>query len=669
MSARRRAARLAAPSALAAAYLLTLAPSVTLWDAGEFQAAVRTLGIPHPPGTPLYVLVGRVWTDALSPVTGFTVAANLLSAAATVSACGMLAVLLARWLRSEAAGIGAGVAAGTMSSVWLNANETEVYALALLLGAALLFCADNARRDPSGRWERLLIYGVGLTVPLHLSALVAAPAACTLALAGEESPRRRAWRALRLGGVVAGAAAAGLVSAPLAFVSAAGALAGELGLRSGRRARTAAPQGSVAQAARALAAAAGALALVALGMSAVAFLLVRARHDPAVNQGNPVTLPALLDVIARRQYDVPGLWPRRAPLWLQIGNLVQYADWQVALGLDRDVGPSWRRTPWTVAMALLAARGATAHWRAHRPSWTAMAVLAASATLGAVAVLNLRAGPSFGAGVLPPTALHEARERDYFFALGFATLGAWSGVGAVALARTLGPPWRGLGVAVAALPLVLNWHAVNRRADPAWRVPALLADALLASVPPGSVLFVAGDNDTYPLWHAQQVRGVRRDVTVVTLPLLGAEWYREELARRHGLVPDPRTWLGDDSTAVVIAERAVQRGRPVAVAVSVPPATRSAIAPAWDLRGTTYVRREAADSARRSELVLDFAASERARARLAASGWPVDGVTRIDENEARFVAWYLSCPAAVRAQRERPGPAARALLVSRCNFR
>ncbi|MGH7693678.1 MAG: protein O-mannosyl-transferase family, partial [Gemmatimonadaceae bacterium] len=40
---------------LTSVYLATLAPGVTLWDAGEFQSAIRSLGIPHPPGTPLYV--------------------------------------------------------------------------------------------------------------------------------------------------------------------------------------------------------------------------------------------------------------------------------------------------------------------------------------------------------------------------------------------------------------------------------------------------------------------------------------------------------------------------------------------------------------------------------------------------------------------------------------
>src|SRR5262249_54347128 len=128
--------------------------------------------------------------------------------------------------------------------------------------------------------------------------------------------------------------------------------------------------------------AAAALATLALALSGVLFLLVRARHDPAVNQGNPNDWHALADVLARRQYAVQGLWPREIPFWLQLANWFEYADWQFALAFAPTVIPSIARTAVTVLFALLGVVGAIEHRRRDHRTWFAVLLLLLCGSLG-----------------------------------------------------------------------------------------------------------------------------------------------------------------------------------------------------------------------------------------------------------------------------------------------
>ncbi len=490
------------------AYIATLAPGVTYWDAGEFQAAIKTLGIPHPPGTPLYILVGNVWAKLFAPLFGFSYAVNLLSAVCTAAACGVFAYLMARWTRDHWAAIGGGITAGLMSSVWLNANETEVYSPSLLMASLLMLVAYHANTRRETRWLILLAYLLGLAYTLQLSVLVAAPAAIVLAFSG--APDRRI---------------------PI-------------------KARTLAAM----------------LAVAALGASAVMFMIVRAQHDPGVNQGNPETWSAFADVLTRQQYLPASFLPRQAPWYIQIGNLFEYADWQFALGLHPEAAPSWRRTPFTLVYALLGIVGFAWHRRTDGASWRVMTFLFICGTLGVVAYLNMKASPSYGHGFLPPDAPHEARERDYFFALGFICWGLWAGAGAVrAFARRQSRWALAGGLIVAALPFLLNGPATDRARGPESTAAIDSARRILNGAPPNAVVIAYGDNDTYPVWYAQHVENTRPDVTLVTIPLLGAGWYRAELARRDTLLSDVYvgTWRGYEQTMSAVCTNAKMRGRPV----------------------------------------------------------------------------------------------------------
>lgn len=501
--------------------MLTLAPGVTLWDSGEFLAAIHSLGIPHPPGTSLYVLIGKVWSLMFASVFGFARSINLLSAVCVAFGCGILTNLFTKWTQDSFAATAAGLTAGLMSTVWLSATETEVYAVALLFGCIILWAADRAGENSDARWALLAAYLAGLGWALHLSALLTVTSAILLVFSTHD----------------------GYFAVPVGRRYA-----------DGRR-----QANSFSKLLR------SAILVALVGMTCILFLLIRARHDPAINQGNPSQLGSLIDVILRRQYDVPSLWPRQAPFWLQLGNVIEYADWQFAKGLAPDAPPSWWRTPITILYALVGVYGFLAHRAADRRSWRAIALLFLVSSLGVVIYLNLKAGPSFGAGILPPSALHEARERDYFFFWAFLCWGLWAGFGAIRLSRGLMVPLNLLAMVLPFAPVILNWAAVDRRTD-AFQAASRIDEAeMLSKVPPSGVLLSLGDNDTYPLWYLQQVEGTRKDVTIVTVPLLGAKWYRAELARRYKLLDADAVerWPGRDSSIALVVKRSYDQNRPV----------------------------------------------------------------------------------------------------------
>lgn len=559
---------------------------MTFWDAGELIAAAHTLGIPHPPGTPLFIAVGRVWTMLIGPLIGIAPAMNLLSALCTALAGALGALIVARGASNRDAAWGAlagALCAGLMTSAWANATETEVYAVSLLHVMVMLTCAqrasysaDDSRGD---RWVTCTAYLIALVPAVHLSALVGAPAAVVLA-GRRENGRWDVRRVFLLTGVIV--ASAGLGRMSLVLVAGGGAIA----LTSVAMRVRSLPARDLARASLA------ALGLVALGASAVLVMLVRAQFDPGVNQGNPATLVALGDVVARRQYDVAGLWPRQAPVWIQLATLAQYADWQTAFAWGRGIFTTPARVLATVLFVFLGAAG----WRALRrdAARTAqgLAMLSVCGSLGVCAYLNLKAGSSIGYGFVPAEA-HEARERDYFFVLGFWGWGLFAGYGALAFVRSRRwpPP---VAVAAALLPLAGNWAVLDRRHSASPMAAHTVAETLLRSAPRDAVLFVAGDNDSYPLWYLQQVEHVRPDVQTVTIPLLPADWYVAEIGRRTGLRwPTGEHVQGaqwqHEERAALIARAAHRAMRPVAVSAAVSAANRALLGAGWMLRGAVYV--------------------------------------------------------------------------------
>jgi hypothetical protein len=557
-------------------YVLTLAPGVTFWDAGEFIAAARVLGIPHPPGTPLYVMIAHVW-GMLVPIGEFAARTNFLSALLSAAGAGCFFLVaheslreLEPHLRLGAAAAGA-VLGGFTFTNWQNSNETEVYAVATFTIGAMSWLALLWRRrrgEPrAARLLLLIVYLAGMSIGNHLLALLAGPAVVAFLVvtlraepAADPAVRRTEWGQVAVvAGVWALLIGTGLGSTGLTAVGAVCFLTAAVFATGGG---------------------AGLFAFASLALALVAvtpylYLYLRSAQHPPINEAAPATFDALLAVIRRAQYpprtplDDPtlpsgGTNPGRslALLAAQIGDYVVWFDWQWARSLRGMLGPLPVRTLVSLVFLSLGLRGLFAQRRQDRAAWWLLFMLWLVTGFGLVAYMNFRPGYDRWFDRWPEPGDHEVRERDYFFVVSFIVWGIWAGMGLGALARALGARaasssrrWAAAAaraapalLLLAAVPLALNWRDASRRHGPDARLAADFAYDLLNSVPPYGILFTVGDNDTFPLWWAQEAAGIRQDVTVVCLALANTDWYMRQLrdapARPLDEAALPAVWRG-----------------------------------------------------------------------------------------------------------------------------
>ena len=448
---------------------------------------------------------------------------------------------------------------------WQNSNETEVYAVATFTIATMSWLAMRvaaaARRAavPPASCSSSYTWPAS-SIGNHLLALLAGPGivaflVVTLRLQPSPEPaiRRAEWgQAMVVAGVWALLIGAGLGSSD-ARRDRAPLLRG----RCGRR-RVRGGAGGFALAS---------LAIAAVGVTPYLYLYLRSAQHPPINEAAPATFDALLAVIRRAQY------PPRTPLDdptipSGVGNpgrsltllgvqLMDYAvwfDWQWAKTVNAMLGPLPVRTLATLVFASLGLRGWFAQRRSDRAAWWLVFGLWLVTGLGLVLYMNFRPGYARWFDIWPQGQDHEVRERDYFFVVSFIVWGLWSGIGVATLVRDLAA--RGGRIAraapalflVVAAPIALNWSAATRRHGADARLAGDFAYDLLNSVPPYGILFTFGDNDTFPLWWAQEVAGIRRDVTVVCLALANTDWYMRQLREAPTRPLDeralPAVWRG-----------------------------------------------------------------------------------------------------------------------------
>ncbi|HYD55104.1 MAG TPA: DUF2723 domain-containing protein [Gemmatimonadaceae bacterium] len=511
--------------AVLALYAVTLAPTTAMWDASEYIAVARVLGLPHPPGNPMFVLIAHVAGLVPLPVE-YAVRINLLAAVAS-AASAALWFLCGEWTlrgmvpdrRWRGVAAAAGALLGAVAfTVWnqsvVNEKVYTVSLLGLALGSWLVvrwLAEDDERR--ADRLLLLVAYLAGLAYTVHPAGLLTAPAVAAAVIARRPRTLLR-WRLLLALG-----------------------------------------------------------ALLLAGLTPFATEPIRSAHLPPINEGLPTaceggrpevgctlsseTWRRLSANVRREQYGGHPVLERQAPLGQQLGMFWQYFRWQWL----RDGDGRYPRTQGLIAVAMVALglTGIVTLRRHHRAAWWYFAPLTFTLTLALVYYLNFKYGWSQAPEVTDPD-LHEVRERDYFYVWSFSLWGLLAGLGLAAAWRALAsrfargggsraPRWLATSplMLLALAPVALNWRDASRSGQEFTRHWA--AD-MLNSVEPYGVLVTNGDNDSFPLWYAQQVEGIRRDVTIALTPYLGLPWYARELVRqtpeRYDAARGPAIYRGRD---------------------------------------------------------------------------------------------------------------------------
>jgi len=532
-----------ATAVILAIYVLTIAPTTQFWDTSEYIAAAKVLGIPHPPGNPLFVILANVWGQATGFIAHYALRINLFAAVTSAFASGFLFLVADRWLQpvianrwARAAAAFAGILVGaTTFTVWNQSVVNEKVYTTSLLSIALTLWLGVHWADAKKGWGRdrlmlLIGYLLVLTSTAHMMGVLAASAIAVYVLATD-------WReAIRPSMVLFGLLIAYAVFGiwgPLAN----GPSAERIVVAAILVAAIAYVAWREPEAFRSptLYLAVGAV-LVGISLNYI-FLPMRAGQFPPINEGEPTNWNALWAVLTREQYQKPPVTHRMADFGSQIANYLQYFGWQ--FGRDLTGGA---RQALTALFTMLGLGGALVQWRRDRRAAAAMTALMLTVTLVLVYYLNFR----YGYSIRPGENLdREVRERDYFFIASFQLWGVWVALGLGGLWAWLARAVRERGgtthawyatapvLLLALIPLATNRLTASRGGETLARD---FAWDMLQSVEPYGILITAGDNDLFPLWYAQDVEGVRRDVTVLNQSLMNTDWHIRQILRRP---PEP----------------------------------------------------------------------------------------------------------------------------------
>jgi hypothetical protein len=492
---------------LISAYLYTIAPTVSLWDCGEFIASAHILGVAHPPGTPFFTLLCRIF-DIIIPFDEVAKRINLFSSLSSALAGGFLYLIILSVfqrfrenrgkklpLKIHLIAIFSAIGAGLSYSVWDTSVETEVYSTSILILIIGLWLAlhwdENREMRGDDNYLLLLIYLIFLSFGIHLIPLLLIPGILVFVIMSD----RKIFNNPKL----------------ILF----------------------------------------SIALILIGITTYYYLMIRSQANPAINEADPSNFSALWSVVSREQYGPMEMFPRKTQvetslttftaLFEQIKIFFKYFSWQYfPYPRESDVNSLLKYTSiaGTYIYVLIGLWGMFVHYKKDKKSFYLFFVLYLLVSLGLVFYLNLKFSPSDSN---PAHKGREVRERDYFWTPAFflfmfyiANGLYWIYVKLKKISISYGFVGITLAFLIGLLPLISNIKShVNRRDN--W-IASDYAHNLLVTPEDYSILFTYGDNDTFPIWFLQEVKNFRKfdrenkkGIQVANFSLMNTNWYIKQL--------------------------------------------------------------------------------------------------------------------------------------------
>jgi hypothetical protein len=635
-------------------YLITAEQTASYWDCGEFIAVSYKLMVPHPPGAPLFLLLGRMFSFlALGDVTQVAYWINIISVLSS-----SFSILFLFWtismLSRKLLGIksiteinisqtiliigasAVGALAYTFSdSFWFSAAEAEVYALSSFFTAFVIWAIlkwelieDESRAN---RWLILIAYMMGLSIGVHLLNLVTIPA-MGLIYYFKKYKEPTTW------GIIASLAVSAFIlilinniiipglpslagSFEIFFVNTLGMPFGSGAIFIGTLILGPLVWGivySVKKQKTILNTALLGLAFILIGYSSYTIIVIRSNYNTPINQNDPSDVLSFVKYLKREQYgsrplmhgqyytakvigttegptvyvkgkdkyeveerklsyeydpahttilprmysnapqhvkrymEVTGLKEGQKPSFVdnitfmvkhQMGWMymryfmwnfagresdIQNADWLSPLGalekVPAKLANNAGRNNFFMIPLILGIIGMFFQYSKSKRQFAVVAMLFFLTGLALILYLNS-----------PPT---EPRERDYIYAGSYYAFAIWIGFAVLGLGELIGRiSSKKMGAILASAlclsaPVIMaqqGWDDHNR-SHRYFSVDS--AKNFLASVAPNAILYTGGDNDTFPLWYAQEVEGFRTDVRVVVLSYYNTDWYIGQMMRQ-----------------------------------------------------------------------------------------------------------------------------------------